>query len=312
MISQIERFVFLGEVRLKTFRNLFMNDVPTAMSVFSELLKLHSGGNSHTLSLPPKELKLVEFKISNSRYAEMLFRMTDPSIPDNVLSDRQHGTLRTAARMPTEDPAVSAHVVVDLSASHDHERLYPTAIENIDFLPRSLIVNYFNEWMTNELSETRERPEKKDKKTYQPRIEFVAPHSQTIAGALESGGVLTGVKWVEDRMEQKSFGDQAYPIEQRTDVAIKVKNRPTGDAAKKILTGAWDKARGKHPKTFKVTIEDENDRSKTIGIDPTKNNVLSNLFIPQVRIDNFASPAAMCEGAIRGDIIQKMKSSLPK
>ena len=313
MISQHERYAFLGELRVYTYRNLFKNNVPNGLGLFQQIEKQHSSGDSHILTQPPRELKLTQFRFSNTNYAELLFRITDPSIPDNVLSDRTSGTLRTAERKATEDPAVSAHVLVNLDPKFDAAKLYPTCIENIDFLPRSLVVQFLNEWFEATLSEERDRPEKKDKKVYRPRVEFVAPHSHTIAGALDSGGVLTGVKWVEDKMVQKSFGDQAFPIEQRTDVAIKVKNRPTGDAAKKILTDAWGKARGKHPKTFKVTIEDENDRTKTIGIDPSRNNVLSNLFIPQERLDDgFSNPMSMCEPSLRSDLVSKMKAVLPK
>lgn len=57
-------------------------------------------------------------------------------------------------------------------------------------------------------------------------------------------------------------------------------------------------------------IEDENERLKTVTIDLRKNNILSNLFIPQVHFDNLNPPMAMCEGAIRTDLTAKMKAAL--
>lgn len=310
MISQFERYAFLGEVHVYTFRNLFKNQVPLGLQLFNDLHARYSAGSVHVMNKEQKSIRIHDFQISNTRYAEILFQLTDPSIPDNVLSDRKSGGLRVAKRNLTEDPAVSAHMVVDLNPNFDSERKYPACIENIDYLPRGLIIKYFNEWMAAELSQPIVRKGDKEAKTFQPRFEFVAPASQTIQDALDNGGVLCGVKWVEDEVDEQTFGDKSYPVVKRTDVGMKVKNRPTGDAAKKILSGLWKRAKGQQTKAVKVTIADGKDRQKTVGIDPSKNNVLSNLFIPQAHFDNFKPEMAMCEGKIRDDLTAKMKQAL--
>lgn len=310
MISQFERFGFLGGMRVYTFNNLFKNDVPTGLEVFTQLRDLHNGGSVHVMGSGRKSIKIHQFDISALGYAEVLFQMTDPSIPDNVLSDRKSGGLRVAERTVTEDPAVSAHMVVDLNSSHDPSRTYPTCIENIDYLSRSLMVQYFNEWMAAQLSKSKLRMGEKVERIHQPRFEFIAPGSQTIQSILDSGGVLKGVKWVEDKLVEQSFGDRAYPVVKRTDVGMTVKNRPTGAAAKKILSDLADTALGKSPKAVKVTIEDGNERTKTIGIDPSLNNVLSNVFIPQAHFEDFRPLMAMCEPRTRRDLVDKMIKAL--
>lgn len=310
VISQYERYAFLGELRVKTYRNLFRNEVPTGINVFRSLKRMHEGGKSHEMSFLLKIIKIHDFSISNSNYAEILFQMTDPGIPDNVLSDRVSGDLRIAARHSTEDPAVSAHVVVNLSNDYDNARLYPACIENIDYLPKTLIMNYFNQWIAQNLTDKKIRGGEKEARIYRPVLEFVAPASQTIQEALDRGGVLRGVKWVEDKMEQNAFGDKAYPVEERKDVALIVKNGPTGDMAKKILKGLWNRARGHQPKSIKVTIEDNNSRTKVVTLDPNLNNVLANVFIPQVYFDNFEPPLAMCEAKPRADLLSKMRRAL--
>lgn len=117
---------------------------------------------------------------------------------------------------------------------------------------------------------------------------------------------MKGVKWVEDELIEQSFGDTAFPVVKRTDVGMTVKNRPTGAAAKKILGDLVGAALGKQRKAVKVTIEDGNERTKTVGIDPHINNVLSNVFIPQEKFDNFKPPMAMCEAQTRRDLVDKM------
>jgi len=214
--------------------------------------------------------------------------------------------------MKNEDPAISAHVVVDMRGKFDQARSYPMCIENIPHLPRSLIIQFFNELFTNEFTQKKPWGKKREMKPYRPRVEFVAPVSQTLDGVLSNGGVLKGVKWVEDEMINAPFADKAYPIESHRDIAVNVKNRPTGATAKRYLKSLYDTARGKQPAKMKVTIEDRNERSKTISIDLHKNNILSNFFIAQELLSGFNPTLAMCEKDIRKDMTTKMRQVLPK
>lgn len=309
MISQFERYGFLGEFKIYTYRNLFPNQVPTAKDLFAQLKNLHKT-QAHTLDRPPRKLRIEKFRITDNGYAELLFHLTDPNIPDNVLANRTNGKLRTLKRNPSEDPAISAHIVINLSSDFDQSRYYPSCIENMDYLPRSLVIQFFNEWMASTLSQQVVRKGEKEAKTFQPRFEFVAPASQTIQDSLENGGVLKGVKWVEDELVEQTFGDKAYPVVKRTNVGMTVKNRPSGAAAKQVLADLYGKITGQKPKTIKVTIQDENDREKTVSLDPARSNVLSNIFIPQAHFDNFSSPMDMCEANIRDELVKKMREAL--
>lgn len=309
MLSSIERFGFLGLIYIHTYYNLFQNNVPTAANLFDELLRRHDK-NPYAFNQSTKTIKIREFKISNSKYAEILFQMTDPSIPDHVLSDRDSGDLRTAERKQNEDPAISAHVLIDLNSPHDQRRSYPTCIENIDYLPRSLIIRFFNEWMAGCLSEERTDTKTGKKKTFRPVVNFIAPLSQTIEQLLDNGGTLNGVQWVEEKLEDNALGDKAYPIQRRKDVRLKVMNMPTGPAAKEILRTVLPKDLTMLNRSIKVTIEDNNDRLKTIAIDPSKNNVLSNVFIPQAHFSGFNKPLKNCESNLRVDLLEKMKKAL--
>lgn len=67
MISQFERYGFLGELHVYTFRNLFKNQVPLGLKLFNDLHALHSSGGVHLMNRAPKAIRIHEFKISNSR-----------------------------------------------------------------------------------------------------------------------------------------------------------------------------------------------------------------------------------------------------
>jgi len=311
MVSQFDRYAYVGNIYVHTYRNLFKNDVPLGLDLFTKLKTLFDEQDRFILSRPPKNIFIKEFELTADRYAEILFHAIDPSIPDNVLANRNDGTLRKAQRKDDEDPAISAHVLIDLDEKFNQSREYPALIENVDYLSRSYIVQFMDAWMDFTLSEDRLRPGEKATQKYRPTIKFHASPSQKIQNILEAGGVLKGVKYVETQLEEQTFGDEAYPVIKRKDIGITVKNRPGGNKAVAMLKSFWESIRAENPETFKVIIEDTNHRSKTLKIDTRKNNILSNFFISQVLLNEFGTPLAMCEENIRRDVIDKMKSNLP-
>ncbi len=202
--------------------------------------------------------------------------------------------------------------MIDLRAKHDTSRNYPTCIENISLLPRSLIERFFNEWFTQNFEKKKPWGKKRELKPFRPRFEFIAPASQTISGVLSNGGILKGVTWVEDETLSSPFADKAYPLETRRDVAVSVKNRPTGNVAQTYLKELYKKARGRQTTKMKIRIEDSNNRSKTVSVNLNNNNVLSNYFIAQELFSNFNPELRMCEKQLRSDMTAKMRSVLPK
>jgi hypothetical protein len=308
-LSSSERFGFIGELRIYTYRNLFPNDVPKGSALFNDMLLQHNSAKTFERAISPASLKIADFQIGNDGFAEILLRLVDPRIPDNVLSDRKSGALRVATRKTTEDPAVSAHLVINLNSKFDAKRHYPMCIENVDFLPRGMAITFLNDWMLAAFSKKRIRNGEKEERVFRPRFEFVAPASQTLSDILENGGALAGVSWIEDKYTENTFGDSAFPIERRNTVAINIKNRPKKTIAKEILQKILSGDKQGREKV-KVTIRDENDFSKTVPIDPMKANVLSNIFIHQERYEDFAMPMAMCEAKVRSDLTSQMKKSI--
>lgn len=235
MMNSYERHVYVGEMRVYTFRNLFPNDVPLAQSLFNELDVLFKSGKLKELNYSAKSLSLHKIDLSEKGFAKLLFWLIDPSIPDPDYADQSKGTKRTAKRRVNEEPVLSAHVVIDLRSAYDSKRSYPMAIESVESLPRSLIINYFNLCFNEHFAEERERKVKKDKKEFKPRCEFVAPYSHTLDGVLDKGGALKGVKWVQEGVVSQTFGDSTYPVVESKDVQMKVQNMPRKDKAKAIV-----------------------------------------------------------------------------
>ena len=101
MISKTERFTYVGEFRLYTYRNYFENSVPIMSALVKDMETKIAAGQTYTLKAGAQTLKLCEMHLGTAGYAEFLFRLTNPDIPDNELEDRANGSLRheTSARI---------------------------------------------------------------------------------------------------------------------------------------------------------------------------------------------------------------------
>lgn len=305
-----ERFAFVGELQLYTYRNLFPNSAPTAEPTFKQLKSLFDSGQLPNVVYQSATLSLRELDVSEAGFAKMLFWLVDPTIPDPDYADQATGTKRTAKRRKGEEPVRSAHVLIDTRSQHDPRRSYPMCIEDVDYIPRSLVVHFFNECFEAHFKKKKKRPDKKDEKVYRPSGKFIAPHAHTLDGVLDKGGVLKGVKWVQERVVSNTFGDKTYPVFEHQDVQMSVQNRPTADNAKKLLKDIWNNQKSKKLKGLKVTIEDEFSNQKTLSADLRLNDILSNVFLKKSHLQGFLTPLSLCEDQVRSDMIDKMKDAL--
>ena len=310
MMNSSERHVYVGELNLYTFRNLFPNHAPKAQPLFDQLKVHFDAKQLSTYVYSTKSLSLRSFDLTEPGFAKLLFWLVDPSILDPDYADQTKGTKRTAKRGANEEPVLSAHVVVDLSKAHDTKRSYPMAIESVDNLPRSLIILYLNKCFDSHFAVNKKRTSKKDTKVFKPHCKFVAPYSHTLEGVLAKGGALKGVKLVQEGVVSQSFGDKTYPVLENRDVQMKVQNMPRGQAAKTMLEDIWNGQKITYLKKMKVTIEDEFDNIKTLDIDLRKNDILSNFFLKKALITGFTKPLSLCEDVLRNDVTQKMKKAL--
>jgi hypothetical protein len=103
-----------------------------------------------------------------------------------------------------------------------------------------MIINYLGKVFKDHFTKKKKRPVQKDEKTLRPMCLFLAPHSHTLDGVLDRGGVLKGVKWVQEQVVSSTFGDKTFPVHEHQDVQMSVRNRPTAANAKAILKGFWN------------------------------------------------------------------------
>lgn len=308
MIPVSHRYVFICEIGVATVFNRFTP--PTAREVF-ELLrdKCREG------KLPVKSTGLATGKIEkitiDGDYAAVLFRYTDPEISESTAEDTDTKALRILALKPKELHAVSAHILIDISAKHDAKAAYPAVVENVDWLSRSLMIACLNAACTAFFTEKRRKPGAKEDQEYGVRLKLRGHQSSTLKNILSNGGVLHGLQLEGASVTDDGFGEGKYAVVTSQQYDIRIKGRPTGESAIDWLKRKVKSSKDEGIDTAKVVIESEG-RVKTQKLDLKLTDITENFLIKQTKLDGFKAPLRNCEPDIRTDLMEKMKKVMPK
>lgn len=309
MLRQDERYAFICETRMYTYRNSFAP--PTARETLEDLQGLLGSEETITRSYGNRRFSLVELQVQKDS-AHLLFRLSDPNIPDNILENEQDMSLRPSERRKGETPAISAHLVIDISSHHDSTSAYPTAIENVDYISISLIRVFLNDVLAAYFTTKREKTPGGKKLQYSPRIHIAGHQSKTIENVLQKGGVVKGMRFETSVTTDDGFGEGKYSVTKTSGVYLKVDGRPTGNAALDWAQKRYSEWRGHGLKKAKIVIESDSGKTKTAPLDVQRENIGANFFILQEKLDDFGTPLKSCEESIRDEMVTKMKSKMPK
>lgn len=307
------RYGFKFEAYLHTYRNYFPSRSFSGAQLADLLVQEHAAGSIPPVPYGSQKISLAEAVRQNDEL-HLLFHLYDPLIPDPDYVDTVSGGIRTAVRRNGEEPARSAHLIMNVSSVYDATRAYPTGMENAEYLSRTLISRFLNdtlERITSSQETWYSSGGQASQKKLSQRIKFQAESSQTIDGILNNGGVLLGVKAVTSELRETEFGDAAYPVVDANDLSVKVLNRPTQDHAKGILSSIWQREKDKELKKFTVSIDDTVEgRLKTVNVDVSKGNILENVFIRQRSLGTLTPELRLCEPTIRSDLLDVMRRRL--
>lgn len=308
MISQTQRFCFICELGVKTIYGRF--PAPSAESLFAEIARNLDLGADFSTELGARKYTLTKMSKSGDIVA-ILFRMTDPDIPDNILENTDDQTLHIFERGEGQVPAVSVHLLVDVSSNHDAKAAYPLCIENVVYLSKSAISYLLNKILSDLFTEKRRVEDNGPMKTYSPRFEIRGHQSKTIKNILLGDGKLCGLKMVTNIVQEDGFGEPAYPVTNSSEIHLAIAGKPGGIAAIDWLRRKVEALRNNGLDSARVTIEGENGRSKTTKLDLSKQDVTSNYFILQEVMNGFDELLVICEEEIRDDVVSKMTRLLP-
>ncbi|CAM3349872.1 hypothetical protein PANO111632_15765 [Paracoccus nototheniae] len=310
MFSDFYRYVYVGQLHIKTRQNYFPNHVPTAQLLFSQLKAKEKKSPTPTLK-GEAEIRLADVVIDGD-FALLLINYIDPTIPDHVVTDVKSGSYRKNLRGQNESPVISAHVAINIASKHDNFATYPMCIENNDFIARSYIVQHLNTIVAKHFKKPMKRTNPsgtQEIKDWVPRLTFGASGNTTIAGVLAAGGKLKGVKWIEQSLQDGTRGDGAYPVTERREVFYSVANRPTGSIGSAILQQITQLVPLSKAKKISITIEDENNKQKVVGIDSNSTDFLAAMFIPQKRVElPLSDPLEIHVKSIHKAYSKKLKS----
>ena len=313
MLSQLERFIYICEISVSTYRNYF--GPPKGIELFSALKNLHEDGKIGAQVTGNTRIAVSDIQANGDHFV-ILIRLSDPSIPDNILENERDFTLRTSERKSGEAPAVSAHIVMDLSAKHDGSSAYPAAIENVDHISMTAISNYLNSVIATNFTRPLERTLPKSKKVvvcdFRPKITIRGHQSKTISNVLNEGGVLRGMHFETSVETDGGFGEGAFGVVKTSAVNLKVSGSPTGKIALDWAVNKYREIRGYGLKKAKIVIENKYGRSKTVPVNIKQDSIGENFFILQELLGNFDKALRACEAEVRQDMVSKMIEKMPK
>ena len=149
-----ERYVYTLETKIYTYRGYFDTQAPTGLELFNAMLGFHARNliNKHVFAkstVTVNKMKIVD------NIAYILFRITNPDILDNRYFSAQKDQLRDVNREGDEEPAISCHIMINLAPEYDVFRAYPTTLENVPYLSRSIVLYTLNNIFADHLKENR-------------------------------------------------------------------------------------------------------------------------------------------------------------
>ena len=269
--------VFQTVVQLKSARDSFPNDVPTARAV---CLKLESclkenkkfdiiDGDANDPS--PRIFSIVEISVEGD-HAAILFHATDPTVRDPSYKELNSGEIVESQRPQDAEPAYSAHAVINIASNFDDNRLYPLAIQDTDVMSRTRVLELINHFLKTEYyDKEKETTEKGQTKVYQIMAMVIAPFSASIARKLANGADLLGIDTIlEEPASPTAFGSGGIA---HTTVRRSTTFRKTASKEEKIegIKKYWSNIRKGEYKSIKVRLNDpDNVTSKVVDIKKMK------------------------------------------
>lgn len=155
------------------------------MHVFGE--RVAAGTAERSLRLGDSIRLTQATQVTDKNMAVLLFRRTDANASNQHFENRRTRTLRPSDRAEDEDPAVSAHLFIDLTPRTAEANTYRAIIEEVPGLGVSYILPLLN-------MIARERPylsmDRRGREVEaRTHLEMAGLPSQTIGQALHGGGI---------------------------------------------------------------------------------------------------------------------------
>lgn len=307
------RFIFVLETEVHTHGRHFDASAPTAREVLEMFVNLKSKKRLPQFVYGDSEISISDVNIKGD-LAVILFRLASDTIPDNRFLNKKTRAMRDAARQKDEAPAVSAHLVIDISSRYDQKRKYPTAIENARYLSKTIMLMAINRVLRENLSVSRKWTSKsgdQKNRNFTPRLAYHANYRNSINGMIDRNGAIAGIELIDEKIEEVTMGSTASPVTEKRELRIIPAKKPRGDAARDFIKGIFDRSEAASAKTAKIVIEDpEHGKPKVVKIDRSQTDLLKSAFIPQKKVTRITPSLKICEDGIHAGFVELMKSHL--
>lgn len=308
-----QRYAFKLETHIQTYRKYFESRKPTASKLFLNVKALYDAGSLGSFVNGETEVSIQDISVTKSE-AIVLFRLTDPKIQDRRYFNSNTSAFRDGVRKSGEVPAISAHMVFDISKTYDADHSYPTMIENVDLLSRSMILTAFNNILARHFAKMMDWTSSTgriEKRQFQIGLKHQVDKDQTLGSLLDASGVLKVISFDDQVSEDIAAFDPAYPVVGTRKIRFKVENRPSKKAAKNIVRSILSLRNPLSVKKVRVVIEDPiTHKDKAVPINLGQGDLMANAFVPQVLITHIMPELRPCEEKIHKNFCKALAAKL--
>ena len=310
-LSKTDRFVYVGESHLSTFRNSF--SAPSMVEILSDLTTRRNAASIPTYEIEngKRIYRLRDIREVGDNCYCLLVSFSNEDIPDNVNEEKTSGKLRELTREGNESPALSAHVLIRCNEEISGNATYATIVENVNGLALTNIYRFIRYILKETLSKDRKDKTDKRLKKYYPIIQFAGHSSKTIENVLQGDGKLEGIVFSKTSVRNDGMGEKTYPVKEISEVELKLKHKINGKGSIDWIKRQVERRREDYDDA-KIRIEDESGRTKTSKLDLHLDDVTKDFFVLQEHLTGFASDLRTCEDNVRSDMVEKMKLTLPR
>lgn len=310
LLGDNERFIIKCSVTLKRYPD-DAPDMPLINCIPVLKKRFLSGEALYELNKGRSVIRLLALQ-DEGDYLKLLFQYVNKDASDPAFSNIKTGATRIERKQSDEGMGYSAHVLIKKTPADPHfPECYEAVIEEVPGITRALIAQALTAFMRdNNFSFIRQDGKKELKCRPIFEIDFLA--ATTLEQSL-STGYLCGLTATR-RFKDNSLDDDGTVMIEEETLKLSTKIR-RGDGAIQAIKAAYDKLRGRHYTTLRISYKDQNRRVSSDTVTIGKEMSLQELATAQLAQREkaiLATTIAVCQTSLHAELLGKMQAFMIK
>ncbi|PHZ28058.1 hypothetical protein CS533_07315 [Yersinia bercovieri] len=245
-------------------------------------------------------------------HLKLLFQYANKDASDPAFANLKTGATRIEKKQNDEGLGASAHLIIRKTPTDPaFPNSYTAILEEIPGITRGLVANAMTAFLKETGFSYQRKDSKKDLKC-RPIVEIEFLASTTLEKSL-STGYLCGLTAIRYKKENSLDDDGLVKVDEEILKLSTVFKR--GEGAIKAIKVAYDKLRGMHYSTLRISHRDENKRVTTDNVSIDKERSIEELATAQLAQREriiLATSIDVCQTTFHAELLGKMEAFMLK